>query len=121
MEPISKMQSHQRTQRPEVVAASSTEGTPEGDATAAVAGDMEAASNRHVPGLFLFYSLASGTTSYLALQHVQPDVVLLLDCTFWLGVVASVSLMEAWVKVRLPLILYPRDGMACVCAQPHAH
>ncbi|KAI3425246.1 hypothetical protein D9Q98_009014 [Chlorella vulgaris] len=67
---------------------------------------MDAAANRHQPALLLFWSLASGTAAYVALEQrrVPPDLVLLLDSTFWLAAIACISFTEAWVKFRAPLL-----------------
>lgn len=77
--------------------------TPAGPASVAAA-NIEGPSNRHVPALFLGYTAAAGVAAYAALGHASPDLVLLLDTTFWLGVVCSISLTEAWVKFRAPLL-----------------
>ena len=72
---------------------------------APAAGSIEAASNRHAQLLFAFWSLAAGGASLAALQHVPASSVLLLDVTFWLAVVSSISLTEAWVKVRWMMVV----------------
>ena len=47
---------------------------------------------RHAPGLFAFWSLASGGAAYAALQHgVAPDAVLLV-----------VSKVQRWFALQTP-------------------
>ncbi|PRW33626.1 putative NADH dehydrogenase [ubiquinone] 1 alpha subcomplex subunit mitochondrial [Chlorella sorokiniana] len=66
---------------------------------------IEAASMRHAPGLALFWSGILGGASWAALgAGVRPDLLLLVDTTIWFSVVSSISLMEAWVKFRAPLL-----------------
>jgi hypothetical protein len=58
---------------------------------------MDAAANRHQPALLLFWSLASGTAAYVALEQrrVPPDLVLLLVSCLFTGWPTRLSLQHA--------------------------
>lgn len=67
-----------------------------GDSGAAI----ESGSMQHAPALSLAWSaIAGGAAAAAVARGVSPSILLFADATFWLGVVSSISLTEAWVKV----------------------
>ncbi|KAL4419853.1 hypothetical protein ABPG75_006951 [Micractinium tetrahymenae] len=72
---------------------------------AAEGAEIDASSHRHAPALFLGWSAIAGVTAAAAVgRGVPAELALLVDTTFWLAVVSSISLTEAWVKFRAPLL-----------------